>query len=273
MPWRKAGKEKKKRQGGKHKRRYDLHGEKVYGLSNRQWRTSSGALQRQEQSTQWLKRITAQPAAEGGQQQRKSLYKVLQDTPTPKVSTAEEFLVHCTYIRRWLKPILKHKVGERKVRRQRFQGYSQRLATLDEACHGITGGIENAIVVIGNWRSRRGQGFGYTRPPIMELRWRLEQHARLVVLDEQYTSKRCSNCAFHDDTYAEKRSVLEAGERGECWQSEQAAKTNILGLRRCPNCETLWHRDVNAGRNIRLVGLERFKPPYERPQTFERRSA
>lgn len=34
-------------------------------------------------------------------------------------------------------------------------------------------------MVIGNWRSRSGQGYGYTSP-IMELRWRLEQHALLV---------------------------------------------------------------------------------------------
>jgi transposase len=105
----------------------------------------------------------------------------------------------------------------------------------------------------------------------MELRWRLEQRARLVVLDERYTSKRCSKCAFHDNTYAENRSVLEAGKRGKCRQSEQAAKTNIFGLRWCPNCETLWHRDVNAGRNIRLVFLELIKPPHERPPTFKKR--
>ena len=107
----------------------------------------------------------------------------------------------------------------------------------------------------------------------MELRWRLEQHARLVVLHEHYTSQRCSNCAFRDDTYVENRSVLEAGERGECWQSEQAAKTNIFGLRWCPNCKTLWHRDVNAGRNIRQVFLEQSKPPHERRQTFKKDGA
>ena len=60
-------------------------------MSTRHWSSRSGAQQRQEESTRWLKQINAQPAAEG-RQRRKSLYQVLLETPTPKVSIAQGFL-------------------------------------------------------------------------------------------------------------------------------------------------------------------------------------
>lgn len=236
---------KQQRHGGKLKRRRHEKGERTYRMSTKEWRCRSGAAQRQEQSTQWLKAFTAQPAAEGGQQ-RKSLYEVLQETPTPKVHTAAAFLEHCAYIRRWLDPILNHTVGERKVRRLRFQAYMQRVATLDEACHGITGGKKDAIVMFG--AARCSSGWGHAPAPIMELRRRLEMRATLVVLHEHYTSKRCSKCAFANTNYDDQ---LEAGARGQSGQ--QRAKNNIYSTRWCPHCKTRWNRDNNAARNIRQL--------------------
>jgi hypothetical protein len=258
---------KQKRHGGSQKRRRHEKGERTYRMSTKEWRCRSGATRRQELSTQWLKQITAQPAAEGGQQQRKSLYQVLEDTPTPKVHTAEAFLVHCAYIRRWLSKILDHTVGERKVRRLRFQAYMQRVATLDEACHGITGGKKDAIVVFG--AARCSSGWGHAPAPIMELRRRLEMRATLVVLHEHYTSKRCSKCAFADPTYNDQ---LEAGARGECWQSRQAAKNNIYGTRWCKHCKTRWNRDNNASRYVRQVAqfMATYRPGNNRrPSQFK----
>ena len=258
---------KQKRHGGWQKRRRHEKGERTYSMSTKEWRCRSGAAQRQEQSTQWLKAFTAQPAAEGGQQ-RKSLYEVLQETPTPKVHTAAAFLEHCAYIRRWLDPILDHTVGERKVRRLRFQAYMQRVATLDEACHGITGGKKDAIVMFGAVRC--SSGWGHAPAPIMELRRRLEMRATLVVLHEHYTSKRCSKCAFADPTYNDQ---LEAGARGECRQSGQAAKNNIYGTLYCKHCNTRFNRDNNASRNIRQLGQGMVWNDQERQWQFKHAGA
>ncbi len=263
----KTAEAKKTRHGGKLKRRRHDKDEIVYQLSTKEWRSRSGATQRQHQRVRWLQNIRVQGAEHG---QPRTLYRVLQGTPTPKVDTAEDFLKHCMHICRYLAQILKHTVGERKVRRLRFQGYMQRVATQDEVCHAVTGGKEKTVVVFG--AARTSTGWGHAPGPIMELRRRLEMHATLVVLHEHYTSRRCSKCAFNNPSYTHvHKDQLAGGARGQ--SGEQRAKKAIYGMRFCKHCGTRWNRDVNAARNIRQVFQAMVPPPHERPKLFKHAGA
>lgn len=116
-------------------------------------------------------------------------------------------------------------------------------------------------------------GWGHAPARIMELRRRLEPHGQLVVVQEHYTSRRCSKCAFSDEAYVTNNSELEAGNRGRCTVSGQEPKTGLYGVRWCTNCKTRWNREVNAARNIRQVFLAMVPQPHARPPAFKHASA
>lgn len=204
-----------------------------------------------------------------------SLFAVLQETPTAKVSTSAAFLEHCRYVCRWLPHILAHKVGRRKVRRLRFQGYMQRQAAMDALCHRLSGGRgKDAVVVLG--ATTCSSGFGYFPGPIKALRWRLELYTRVVVLHEHYTSQRCSKCAFGGtllEAGEAEDDKLEAGKRGDTHGRGRSG--NIHGVRWCShqNCTTRWNRDVNAARNMRRVFLHMLENNKERPAAFKHAGA
>lgn len=75
-------------------------------------------------------------------------------------------------------------------------------------CHRLPEGMSveakrNAVIVLG--AAQCSSGFGYFPGPMKKLRRYLEEEypGRVVVLDEHYTSKRCSKCAFSSDVEVE----------------------------------------------------------------------
>ena len=69
-----------------------------------------------------------------------------------------------------------------------------------------------AIVVFG--AAQCHSGFGYFPAPVKGLVRRLRRHTNVVILDEHYTSKRCSKCAFGKTELAEGRAWLTSLKRG-----------------------------------------------------------
>jgi len=240
--------------GGRRKRKRHRKGEKAFSVSMRQWRADSGSKQAQQRRERWLKRDRRDEAT--------SLYAILQATPSPKVATVEAMQQHIEYILGSLDRVLGHNVDRQRVRRSRFQAYIQRTAALDALCHRLSGGRgKEAVVVLG--AAQCSSGFGYFPGPVKELRRRLEQHTRVVVLDEHYTSQRCSKCAF-TEKYEESRDKLEPG------RSRVDGRRQLHGVRWCPHqdCRTTWNRDVNAARNMRQVFLHMLRHGHRRPAAF-----
>ena len=264
-----TSKKRKRRTGGRKHLRH-TKGDVAFSVSTVMWRSDAGNKRAQAQSEAWLKRTRFETQLPDGRVRRMSLFTVLQETPTPKVANTDGFLAHCRYVCTWLERILDHKVGRRKVRRLRFQGRIQRYAALDALCHRLSGGHgKRAVVVLG--AATFSRGFGHFPAPIKELRRRLEQHTRVVVLHEHYTSQRCSKCAFGLTELVGEERVDDVLEPGKCGQSGQRRPINdIHGVRWCPhrNCTTRWNRDVNAARNMRQVFLYMLHNNQQRPRAF-----
>ena len=101
------------------------------------------------------------------------------------------------------------------MRRLRFRSYCQRMAALDSLCRQLCNGQGmHAVVVLGACEC--SSGFGYFPAPLKELRRRLELHTRVVVIDEHYTSQRCSDCAFAEEPSHHR---LDAGRCGDTQES------------------------------------------------------
>ena len=223
-----------------------------------QWRNDSGSRYAQDKREAWLRGTLAQRPGHPPQ----TLYDALLATPTVKTATAASFAAHCRYGSGLLPHLIQHQVVERRVRRLRFRSYCQRMTALDSLCRRLCNGQGmHAVVVLGACEC--SSGFGYFPAPLKELRRRLELHTRVVVIDEHYTSQRCSDCAFAEEPSHHR---LDAGRCGDTHES--GASGEIHGVRWCPECRKLWNRDVNAARNMRQVFLHMLAHGLSRPEGF-----
>ena len=255
------GTARKRLHGGSRKRKKRLKAECAINVSMAQWRAESGSRRAQAKRDAWLRARIVPGHAD------QTLYDALQATPPARAATSSAFAFHCRYTSGLLPHIIRHTVGERRVRRLRFHSYCQRLAALDALCTKLCNGRgKRAVVVLGACQC--SSGFGYFPAPLKELRRRLELYTRVVVLDEHYTSQRCSRCAF---AAAPSYHRLDPG---RCGNTHGAGASNdIHGVRWCPECETVWNRDVNAARNIRQVFLHMIQHGNHRPEGFKHEGA
>ncbi|KAI3635053.1 hypothetical protein MIR68_006619 [Amoeboaphelidium protococcarum] len=87
---------------------------------------------------------------------------------------------------------------------------------------------------------------GYPATPNKRLFYELKKRCRVRLVPEYRTSQRCSNC--------------------EC----ELVQSRVWRIKHCPNnnCLAIWHRDLNAARNIRDIFLARIRDGGERPVPF-----
>ena len=129
------------------------------------------------------------------------------------------------------------------------------------------GKAENIVVVIGDWCMTGAKHFRQRRPAAYS---RILQRLRaagiaVFLVDEAFTSKRCSDCKSLDTVCSGDgiRDVLVGNGRSR-WRRNDHSHGRVV----CSECKRLWNRDVNASRNIlhlaTLLLTEGRRPEYLR---------
>ena len=247
----------KHRSGGRGRRSKPAVPETNWQVSGAQWRFDSGQRQRSDRA---LRRSDAHRVEIDGVQL--SLTDIKKNIPTYKTTRPERLMNHCTYLLRFYTHIIGFALKP-KTKRARFDAYLHVNAAIDRLCGRITGGRPKDKVVVFWGAAQCYKGFGYGPSPLNRVRRRLERHARVVVVDEHYTSQRCSLCAFHPERIEKLPGEHVQMRPGR--DRNDGHKENVHGVRFCPECGTTHHRDVNSARNMRLLGLfmcmYRRRPP------------
>ena len=146
--------------------------------------------------------------------------------------------------------------GQRSQRTQRWRSVIRQEQCIQDAVRSMVTGpdgwpLRREQVVVG-WGSG-GSSSGGAIPrkpgglPLRRLAEELDKRAIVISTDEFCTSQCCSNC----------------GQRMQDRPRPGGDRIWSRRVRACNSCRTLWHRDVNAARNILLIlltmllGLER----------------
>ena len=111
------------------------------------------------------------------------------------------------------------------------------------------GNTSETIVVIGDWKQRKGISYGKEPTKGLALRSLLRKKGyKVYLLDEAYTSKRCCKC--HCDN--EYNFVTRKDPRK--WKNQEQ---RVWGLSRCTNgeCRVVHNRDLNSVTNILNIAL------------------
>jgi hypothetical protein len=170
--------------------------------STARWKSESGIRRAELLRDRWAKRDVVEDEETGA---RVTFKQLMASMPTAKGDTLESLQAHVRYATAAWARIEEHAVRSRRVRRLRFDSHIRWWRALDRVCADITGGMapEEAHVAFGGMSTTTG--FGYFPGPIKSLVRRLRQHAHVYVINEQYTSKRCSYCAFNEALSPEER--------------------------------------------------------------------
>jgi len=241
------GNRRKHKHGGRKKQKCNNKGERLFQFSNRHWTHVTGSKQAAKSSSQRLAKTPVYYVDDGNEYET-TLYDVKVTITTAKVVTSQEFLHHCEHVFFFLEDIVNDLMVP-KVRRERFGRYMKRQATLDMVCHGITFGMNDAIVVFGNCTGQKR----YFPFPTKELIRHLQHYkdTTVIIFDEFRTSKCCSKCAFNQDLKERRGDKM-------CGENKEGGRRNefpIYGVRVCKHCRVRWNRDINAARNMRLIFL------------------
>lgn len=106
----------------------------------------------------------------------------------------------------------------------------------EAACHALSKQLvdkKRTLIAFGSWRIAANSPIrGHVRPGHTQLLKALRVHADVILTDEFRTSKLCSNC----------HAILRTSRLPHRYQF-------------CPECGSMWNRDVNAGNNIIYVAL------------------
>ena len=137
------------------------------------------------------------------------------------------------------------------MRKLRFNIYSHTKQSEDKLLNNINKKFkENKELCIlhGDWsKDNKGNKMKHmVSTPNIGLINKLKQKIKVLLINEYKTSKTCHAC-FGENEYCKTRQY---------YKNNQLKTTNVHGLLRCKNesCGKYWNRDVNASKNILLVG-------------------
>ena len=85
---------------------------------------------------------------------------------------------------------------KQKSKRIRFNNFMQQRAAMDKLCRRITRGHDPKKMVVFFGAAVCSRGFRYAPTPVKGLRRHLRRYARVIIIQEHYTSQRYSFCAF-----------------------------------------------------------------------------
>jgi len=121
----------------------------------------------------------------------------------------------------------------------RFTTYMYSQKALEYIAKKLTKG-KKTLIGFGDW-SQQDVVKGHQKAPLNKTKRVLQKYATVVLVDEYFTSQKCSCCC---DGKKMTRARLAKTKDGE---TEIVSCFKVLS---CLTCNTLWNRDVNASRNI-----------------------
>ncbi|KAA6418449.1 MAG: hypothetical protein FRX49_11609 [Trebouxia sp. A1-2] len=208
------------------------------------WQEASGIKHRLRKSELWLNRKPALKAA-------------LLDTPTAKVWSTDQFMLHIKHRLQHAPEAIAH-FGDRRHRQLRWSTYIKRQQAYAAVCKAISNGSRDTVVAYGDASFSSSCCKGNPSTPTVSLRRQLGGRCRVYDTDEFRTSKLC--CACRTPMKGMPLPVTERGRKDHGPES--------YSVRLCRNTECrriLWNRDVNAAINILHLFLDwvegRPKPP------------
>ena len=143
------------------------------------WQEASGIKHRLRKSELWLNRKPALKAA-------------LLDTPTAKVSSTDQFVLHIKHRLQHAPEAIGH-FGDRRHRQLRWRSYIKRQQAYAAICKTISNGNRDTVVAYGD-ASFSSSSKGNPSTPTVSLRRQLGGRCRVYDTDEFRTSMLCCAC-------------------------------------------------------------------------------
>ena len=145
---------------------------------------------------------------------------------------------------------------KQKSKRIRFNNFTQQRAAMDKLCRRITRGHDPKKMVVFFGAAVCSRGFRYAPTPVKGLRRHLRRYARVIIIQEHYTSQRCSFCAFKPEWITKPPHSHRKLQPGRDRQHPDPKKAeNVHGVRWCPVCRKIHQRDINSARCMLELGI------------------
>lgn len=196
-----------------------------------------------------------------------TLETLVATAPSKRTGTTATAAAHCKWLMRHGADVLRlaHTPKTKRARLDKFMAHQRALQHLAKR---VTLGLPRDRVLVFYGAAVTDRGWGYGSSPVTRFKNVLDEHAHVMVLHEHWTSQRCHHCTFGDRG----QDVLNLGARAAAhiklipgMDRANRMRRDVHGVRYCPGCRITHHRDVNAARNIRLLGVyvcqHRQRPP------------
>ena len=144
------------------------------------WQEASGIKHRLRKSELWLSRKPALQAA-------------LLDTPTAKVSSTDQFVLHIKHRLQHAPEAIAH-FGDRRHRQLRWRSYIKRQQAYAAICKTVSNGRRDTVVAYGDASFSSSCCKGNPSTPTVSLRRQVGRQCRVYDTDEFRTSQLCCAC-------------------------------------------------------------------------------
>ena len=106
------------------------------------------------------------------------------------------------------------------------------------------GSPEECLVVFGDWSESQGMKMGRPTPGISMLRLFRSEGYNVKLINEAYTSQKCSCCCNVNAVTINHRKMIKWKDRKK--PKEEQHLVDVHDVKKCTTCETPWNRDINA---------------------------